>query len=754
MNEIPEILAKDFGIQPEEVSSLDGYANVNYLIKSGNRRYVLKQYLPEPGLAERLEAESRILELLTKKNPGAFQKPAKTSAGNYLLEKQVHKEKRLFRLLHFITGDLFAKVPHTREMFESFGQLLGQMDRVLMTVRNPAIEAYRHEWDLLEIDRSQKYFGYIENHTDRKMVKYFYLRFHDHVLPHVPDLRKSIIHADANDLNVLTADNEVTGIIDFGDMTYSLLINELAVALTYAMFGKKDPLSWAIPVIRGYCQILPLSEEETGLLYDLIATRLCITISRAAKAMKENPEDPYLTVSLAPARQLLKQWIAINPLMATDTFRKAEGLKTVIRDTTINDIDKRDHFLSKALSISYKNPIKMVGAAFQFMYDALGNTYLDTRNNIPQVGHNHPVVVEAGRKQMLSLNTNTRYLYDGIIKYSEKLLSKFPPSLNKVFYVNSGSAASDLALRLALTHTGREGISVMEYGYHGNTRSAIDISHYKFAGKGGAGKRHGIIVAPAPDTYRGPYRDEKTAGAKYARDFLNALRKSGENIAAFIAEPVISAAGQISLPAGYLDKIYPYIREQGGVCISDEVQTGFGRLGTHFWGFEQLGIIPDMVVLGKPIGNGHPMAAVVCTEAIAESFNNGMEFFSSYGGNPVSCAIGFAVLNVMQDERLMENAHKVGDHLIRGFRELSDRCGFIGDVRGSGLSLGIDIVENMESKSPGTTLACDLVEKLKNVGILAGTDGPDDNVLKIKPPLCFNMEDGDRLLEEIDQFRP
>lgn len=754
IKKISKILDTVFGIRPTEVTPLNGYANINYLVKSGGKKFVFKQYTPDPGLAERLEAESEILDLLAHDIPNRFQLPVKTRSGKYLLSIEDELGKNLYRLLTYVPGNLLADTPHTKALFLSFGLLLGKMDKSLQNIRKLSLEAYKHSWDLLHIDQSKKYFDLIKDADDRKMVKHFHLKYHDMVLPYVPDLRKSIIHADANDLNVLTKNDAVTGIIDFGDMTYSLLINELAVALTYAMFGKTDPLSWAVPVIEGYSQMLSLEEREIDLLYYLIGARLCISISMAAKATKDNPNDPYLTVSKEPARQLLKQWVTINPIKARDTFRKAAGLKTLINDTSKEDIKKRTELLSKTLSISYDKPIKMTGAAFQFMYDKLGNTYLDTRNNIPHVGHNHPVVVEAGQRQMARLNTNTRYLYDELIEFSEKLLNKFPPSLNKVFFVNSGSAASDLAIRLALAHTKKQGIAVMENGYHGNTGLAIDVSHYKFAGKGGTGPQNHISVAPAPDTYRGPFQNSQTAGVLYANAFIKTIEDRKGTFAAFIAEPIISAAGQIPLPKGYLDEIYPFIRSQGGVCISDEVQTGFGRLGTHFWGFEQLGAIPDIVMLGKPIGNGHPMAAVVCTDVIAKSFENGMEFFSSFGGNPVSCAIGMAVLDVMQDEKLMDNARKVGDHLILGFHRISKQNGIIGDVRGSGLSLGIDIVENKKSKAPGTAIAHDLVEKLKSTGILAGTDGPADNVLKIKPPLCFTIEDANRLLYEIDRFRP
>lgn len=388
----------------------------------------------------------------------------------------------------------------------------------------------------------------------------------------------------------------------------------------------------------------------------------------------------------------------------------------------------------------------MERAAFQYMFDAEGNSFLDAYNNIPHVGHQHPKVVEAGQRQMSQLNTNTRYLYDLLPQYAERLLGKFPEPLNKVFFVNSGSAASDLAIRLAKAYTGYQNLLVMEHGYHGNTQIGIDISDYKFNNPKGQGQASYVYRTTIPDTYRGEFNQNNgTAGEAFAQKAIKDLPKS---LAAFITEPIVGCGGQIPLAKGYLKPIYQAVREQGGVCISDEVQTGFGRLGDVFWGFEQQEVVPDMVVLGKPMGNGHPIGAVVATKEIAESFERGVEFFSSFGGNPVSCAIGMAVLDVIDEEGLQENANKVGLHYQKCLRELQMQYPQIGDLRGSGLFIGIDIVIP-DTKTPDTQLAHHLKNTLRKRHILVSTDGPADNVIKSKPPLCFTKENVEEVVSNI-----
>jgi 4-aminobutyrate aminotransferase-like enzyme/Ser/Thr protein kinase RdoA (MazF antagonist) len=407
----------------------------------------------------------------------------------------------------------------------------------------------------------------------------------------------------------------------------------------------------------------------------------------------------------------------------------------------------RRDLLGGNLSISYAKPLKMVRGWMQYLYDDAGRAFLDFYNNVPLVGHSHPRVVQAAQQQLGLLNTNTRYLHDTIHRYAERLLSHLPEPLRICFFVNSGSEANELALRLGRTHTGREDVIVLEHAYHGNSSTLIDISPYKFEGPGGRGHKPWVHVAPLADAYRGRYRrDDLKAGEKYAghvREIANRIGSEGRGLAAFIAETLPSVGGQIVFPPGYLALAFGYVREAGGVCIADEVQVGFGRLGTHFWGFEGQGAIPDIVVLGKPIGNGFPLGAVITTREIANSFANGMEFFSTFGGNPVACAAGLATLQVVEEENLQVHALRVGGHLKDKLDALREKFPLIGDVRGSGLFLGIDLVVDRESRSPATQQASYVVNRLRECGILTGTDGPHHNVIKLRPPLVITENDAD-----------
>jgi 4-aminobutyrate aminotransferase-like enzyme len=392
----------------------------------------------------------------------------------------------------------------------------------------------------------------------------------------------------------------------------------------------------------------------------------------------------------------------------------------------------------------------------QYLYDDTGRAFLDVYNNVPLVGHSHPRVVRAVQERIALLNTNTRYLHDNVNRYAQRLTRLLPGHLRVCYFVNSGSEANELALRLARTHTGREDVIVLEHAYHGHTTTLIDISPYKFNGPGGRGRKPWVHVAPIPDDYRGPYRrDDPQAGAKYAQhvaEIMEQARTEGRRVAAYIAETQPSVAGQIVFPSGYLVETYKHVRALGGVCIADEVQVGFGRLGTHFWGFETQGVVPDIVVLGKPIGNAFPLAAVVTTPEIAASFDNGMEFFSTFGGNPVACAAGLAVLDVLETEHLQENAFQVGRYLIARLKALQEKYALLGDVRGSGLFLGLDLVLNKEIRAPAPKQASYVVNRLRERGILTGTDGPHHNVIKLRPPLIFSKADADLFVATLDEI--
>ena len=415
---------------------------------------------------------------------------------------------------------------------------------------------------------------------------------------------------------------------------------------------------------------------------------------------------------------------------------------------------RRRRLLGGNLSVSYDNPLHIVRGSMQYLWDADGRRYLDAYNNVAHVGHCHPRVVQAGQAQTAVLNTNTRYLHELVNSYAERLGAMLPGALKVCYFVNSGSEANELALRLARAHTQRRNLIVLEHAYHGNTTTMIDASPYKHAGPGGGGAPSWVHVAPLADLYRGAYkRDDAAAGTKYAAQvarIIEMLGASGAELAGFLAESWPSVAGQMSLPADYVQAVYKMVRAAGGLCIADEVQTAYGRLGDHFWGFEYYGVVPDIVVLGKPIGNGHPIGAVVTTPEIARSFDNGMEFFSTFGGNTVSCAIGLAVLDVVIEEKLPAHAHKVGNHLLGRLNELKNRHALIGDVRGSGLFLGVELVRDRQSLEPAGREASLIANHMRDQGVLLGTDGPFNNVLKIRPPLPFSMQDADLLIDALD----
>lgn len=411
---------------------------------------------------------------------------------------------------------------------------------------------------------------------------------------------------------------------------------------------------------------------------------------------------------------------------------------------------RREH-IGPSLSISYKQPVAVARGRGQYLYDANGRRFLDTVNNVAHVGHAHPRVAEAAVRRMRVLNTNTRYLYDELTAYAVRLVALLPDPLSVCYLVNSGSEANDLALRIARAHTGRKDVVVLDGAYHGNLTSLIEVSPYKFNGPGGCGRPSSTHVAPMPDVYRGIHRGGDAAH-RYGNEVAAAADRAPNGIAAFLAEPAMSCGGQIFPPAGFLSEAFQHIRARGGVCIADEVQTGFGRVGKTFWAFELQDAIPDIVTLGKPIGNGHPLGAVVTTKEIALSFDNGMEYFNTFGGNPVSCAIGSAVLEIIEQEDLQAHAHELGSHFIAELRSLAASHPVIGDVRGSGLFIGVEFVRDGAGREPAGEETGYVVERMREKGILTSLDGPMHNVLKIKPPLVIRRSDTDRYVETLDEI--
>jgi 4-aminobutyrate aminotransferase-like enzyme/Ser/Thr protein kinase RdoA (MazF antagonist) len=742
---------------------LSGYSNQNFHITdSSGKEYILK--ISNPSERESiLEAQNLAMKHITDHSTVVDCPGVLPSVSGRYIESVPGKDNKTYRvrLLTFINGNFFSEViSPAPSLLHSLGILLGNLDKTLNNFYHPAADRY-WIWDLKNANDIIHYTKFIDNPSRRSMVEYFLMQFDTSVLPVLPKLRSSVIHNDANDNNILVrkADNgekKVVGIIDFGDLVYTYTICELAIALAYVMFNKKEPIEAALPVIQGYHKIFPVTEKELEVLFYLICTRLCTSVTLSAHQKTLQPDNEYITISEKPAWALLEKLQKINPFKALSIFSKTCKMNSGIQygKTRREILKERETYIGRSLSIAYREHLNIIRGAMQYLYDNTGNTYLDCINNVCHVGHCHPHVASAAQKQIPVLNTNTRYLHENMVLYAKRLISRMPEPLKVCFFVNSGSEANELALRMAYTHTQQKDCIVVDNAYHGNTSSLIELSPYKFDGPGGTGSKPFIHKVIMPDVYRGLYKSNDTkAGEKYAGYILQAItniHNQGKGLAAFFCESLMGCGGQIVLPENYLKTAYKFVKEAGGICVADEIQVGFGRVGTHFWGFETQGVIPDIVTLGKPIGNGHPLGAVITTPEIARSFDNGMEYFNTFGGNPVSCAVGLAVLDVIENEKLQENALKVGNYLLSGLNELKSKYSLIGDVRGLGLFIGIELVSDRATLEPAAKQASYIVEALKERGILISIDGPLYNVLKIKPPLVFTKENADQVVDSLD----
>lgn len=986
------IVEKEFGLKASKFLKLVGELDQNFKIYlEDGSKYILKIAHPTHGL-QHLKMENEAM-LLAAKNQLNIETPKliKNKKGHYI--SQVNNQN--IRLLTWVDGRLWSEVnPHSKNLLFELGKSLGEFHNSIAVYENDILQR-TFKWNPSEfqwvIDESETLFQEKEKSILINKVNHIYSTYFNKVKD---DLPKSCCYLDANDNNIIvtsfdenTHDPTIKGFIDFGDLIYTQRINELAVALAYACMHKNDPIEAAIPVIRGFNQIVPLQDNEVAALFPAILARLAISVSFSAKRKAEIVDNPYLQISENAAWKLMSQLLKIHPRFAICCFRFAcdkepdpnsdkvrhwlkENINNVhsilsphvskekisvfnwsIGSTSLGNVDqfhevekstfsvfknmqgagaeigigrydeprpvystshyirsandgyewrtvhigmdifmpageslfapfdgvvisshddeleksygpllilkhtptvditfytlyghndpehvqklkvgdevkkgdriafignfpengnwvphlhfqimtdlfgfendfpgvafpslrevwksispdpnlifqfshpdllferpeissllnRREQFLGKNLSTSYTQPLQIMRGYMQYLFDENGRKYLDTVNNVPHVGHQHPRIVQASQLQSAVLNTNTRYLHPKILDYSERLLEKLPDHLDVLYFLNSGSEANELALRLAKNFTSRKGIVALQHGYHGNTEQLIGISDYKCNGKGGHGLSHNAALMPVPD----PLRDaEKTNYAHQLQEVIDTLTNKGFSPGVLIHETILSCGGQLVLPEAFFKSIYEVGKRNGLVMIADEVQTGFGRVGDHFWAFEQNHVAPDIVVMGKPIGNGHPMAALAVRREIAEAFHNGMEFFSTFAGNPVSCVIGLEVLKVIEEEKLQENAKRVGDFLISKLNNLKTKYPVIADVRGQGLFLGIELVSDIDSFAHSEKHATYLINRMRTKGILMSSDGPKHNVIKIKPPICFSKHDAVFLLEMLEE---
>ncbi|HET9034136.1 MAG TPA: aminotransferase class III-fold pyridoxal phosphate-dependent enzyme [Dokdonella sp.] len=744
-----------------DIRRLPGEYDLNFVIKAASRRFVFKLMRADCDVPF-VEMQIAALQHVGRSElAGIVPEVICTKAGApMVMLADGGGDQRVGWLLSFLPGTLMAELEAwTPPLAASIGNLLGRLDRVLESFDHPLLDRVL-KWDLRQAGWISQHLDSISEPTRRAHIKQISARFVRELKPRLDALPRHAIYNDANDMNVFVSGKgdqlEASGLVDFGDMIRSPRVCEPAIALAYAMMGPADPLARGVALARAYHQAFPLSNEEAALLAPLVKVRLAITVANAAIQRAENPHNRYLAVSEAPAWRLLDYLDAIGDEAFEAAIRAAcmREVEPSPRATKTSLLARRRIVALGNQSLFYEDPLHIVSGRKHFLHDADGVEYLDVYNNVPHVGHAHPHVVDAVTRQMATINTNTRYLQEVHLDYAERMLARLPAHLSKIVFLSSASEANELALRLARAATGARDMLVMDHCYHGNTTGAMDISPYKFGhAKSLNAAPDWVHVVAQPDVYRGIHRGAGAA-EKYIDEFrkiLGNIERKGRKPAGFICECLPSVGGQIVLPPGYLNTVYAMVRAAGGICIADDVQTGLGRLGHWFCGFEQQECMPDVVVWGKPLGNGFPLAAVAMTRPIADAFARGPEFFATFGGSSAACAAGAAVLDVMNDENLQARALKTGEQLLTGLAELAQRHAIIGDVRGFGLFLGVDLVRDRARRDAATVEARRLMNRLREKRVLVGLEGPENNVLKIRPPMSFDSAAAEQFLTRLDE---
>ena len=666
----------------------------------------------------------------------------------------------LVRMVTFLPGMLLETAEQTAATWRNVGQFMARADLALRGFFHPQA---RQEllWDVTQCGQLRPHTMHIVDATARAHVEQIFERMETAVLPTLRQLRHQVIHNDGHGENMLVDPNNpttVSGLLDFGDMVYAPLVQEIAIAVDIRRLPLPQLLAKIGTMAAGYDSMLPLEAEEIDTIYDLVLARQAVTATIIAWRKAVTPDQPpYLHEGEQGCWDTMADLLAMGKAAVCDELRRAcrFPVYSPMPDPSAAAqelMGRRTAVLGAHLEHFYSNPVHVERGKGAWLYGADGRAYLDAYNNVPTVGHAHPHVVRAVARQTAVLNTNTRYLYRNILDYAERLLSTLPEHINVCAFVNSGSEANDIAWRMAQFITGNQGALVMENGYHGITDAIKPLSP-RFGSKL---KPH-VRTLVSPNPYRGPYRyGEPDLAARYAADADRAiadLAAAGMKPAAFILDSAFVSNGSPDVPEGYVTAVVAKIQAAGGLFIADEVQSGFGRMG-QMWGHAFHGAGPDIVTMGKPVGNGFPLGVIATSADILNHFVQEVGLFSTFGGNPVACAAGMAVLDVIEMEGLAANAAKAGDYLRQKLRGLMTRHEIIGDVRGQGLVTGVDLVRDRATLEPAREETAQVLDGMRDKGVLIGDGGEYGNVLKIRPPLVFQREHADILVAALDEVLP
>ena len=658
--------------------------------------------------------------------------------------------------LSWLDGSVLGEAALSPAGLRDLGRLLARLGLALRGFVNGAPAERDLVWDTRRVMQLAPEIAHLPEH-DRGLAQDILARHESVTMPLMRRMRSQIIHGDVHPYNALVNSHcVVNGIIDFGDMVHAPLILDLANAAGDFLNPGQDPAETIYEMTRGYRSMAPLEEEEASALIDLIEVRLLMTpLIDALKSANGIQSQGYLQSFNGRSMPMIRQLRKIGHDRLKGLARRAAAFPAAAepRPQPVEEaLSRRRKVMGEKLYVFYDPPLHIVRGEGVWLESSDGRRFLDCYNNVPHVGHCHPYVTEAIARQARTLNTNTRYITDQSIDYAERLVALSAEGLSSVVFVNSGSEANDLAWRMARAFTGNSGGLAMDFAYHG-VSEAIDAFSPSNAPEHWQAPH--IRLLPAPCLYRGELgSDVAQPGERYAAmasPLIADLANKGHGVAAAMIDSAFMTNGILDAPAGYLQAIVDRVRAAGGLFIADEVQSGFGRMGTHFWGHRHHGVTPDFITIGKPAGNGHPVGAVITRPEILAHFLKAGPFFSTFGGNNVACAAGLAVLDVIRDERLAENALAVGAYLRQALQRLMARHALIGDVRGVGLATGVELVRDRQTKEPAPAETARLLNLLRDEGVLVGGEGKHANVLKIRPPIVFTHEHADFAATALDR---
>jgi len=663
-------------------------------------------------------------------------------------------------LVTFLPGRLLGESSPNSVLLHDAGAVLARLDRALQGFFHPSLNR-RLAWDVRRLPELVEFSGYIESAALQAAVERA-SRDLDRCLPRLRSLRSQAIHGDCHSGNLLVdaAGESIGGILDFGDMIHAPRILEPAVAMSELLAHALVPLPAVADVLRGYARGQPLDAAEVDVLYELVTARLAVMVLiHAWRSRHDAAGARLIATGAAQAGRALEQLLAADREALTRSWQAAAGTAviaiappaahTVARAAAHAAVLARRHrFLGSGAELFYEKPLHIVRGSGVWLYDAEGTAYLDGYNNVPHVGHTHPTVVAAIQKQTAILATHTRYLHESILEYAEELTSRLPAHLDACIFVNSGSEANDVAWRIARMLTGNRGALVMEHAYHGITDATAALTPRR----GEPRDPHVVTLTAPPAQWRADSEMGTAELLKVAADAeraIAALREHGFAPAAFYVDTAITSSGIFDPPPAWAATVQERIRSAGGLIVADEVQYGLGRSGSHFWGFERRGFTPDIVTMGKPVGNGYPMGVVVANRATVEAFQSEYGFFSTFGGNAVAASAGLAVLEVLDREALMANAASTGAYLRSQLESVAAHHECLGAVRGAGLLMGLEVLgkDVATARRRCKRIINALVSEFR---VLIGYEGPHASILKLRPPMPFRSEHVDRLVEAID----